>query len=125
MQQDTFLEPFAKSVVIKHTDDKDVAGIWKEVCEYHDSSMTNSLRIGTVSNYITSVRLHKQDFRGSLCTWLLNFSEQVRLHNEMVPDLQDRISDGQAVNFLEAAVMGVDKLSNVRNSWMAANKGSG
>ena len=125
MQQDTFQEPFAKSVVIKHTDDKDVATIWEEVCEYHDSSMTNSLRVGTISNYITSVRLHKQDFRGNLCTWLLNFSEQVRLHNEMVSDPQDWISSGQAVNFLEAAVMGVDKLSNVRNAWMAANKGSG
>ena len=125
MQQDTFLEPYARSVVIAHTDDKNVAKIWLEVCTYHDSSMTNGLRVLTISNYITSVRLHKLDFRGNVSTWLLNYVEQIRLHNEMVEHDQDKISEGQSVNFLEAAVMGVDKLSQVRTSWTAAQKGAG
>ena len=106
MQQDNFQEPYAKSIVIKFLDTKDVARIWFVICEYHDSSMTNSLGIATVSSYITSSRLHKQDFRGKLSTWILNFVEQVRLHNDMVNDPDDAISSGQAVNFLEAAVSG-------------------
>ena len=43
----------------------------------------------------------------------------------MVEHDQDKISEGQSVNFLEAAVMGVDKLSQVRTSWTAAQKGAG
>ena len=89
--------------------------------------MVNNLRISTVSTYITSVRLHKIDFRGNLSTWILNFCEQVRLHNDMVTDDDDKISDGQGVNFLEleAAVSGVQGLSHVRTAWAAAQKGAG
>ena len=87
--------------------------------------MTNSLRIATVSSYITSTWLHKQDFRGKLATWILNFVEQVRLHNDMVTDPADAISQGQAVNFLEAAVSGADGLNTVRYSSQAAQKGAG
>ena len=43
----------------------------------------------------------------------------------MVNDPDDAISSGQAVNFLEAAVSGVDGLNTVRYSWQAAQKGSG
>ena len=125
MQQDNFQEPYAKSIVIQYIDTKDVARIWFTICEYHDSSMTNSLRVATVSSYITSTRLHKQDFRGKLGTWILNFVEQVRLHNDMVSHKDDEISSGQAVNFLEAAVSGVEGLNTVRYSWQAAQKGSG
>ena len=69
--------------------------------------MANNLRTATISNYVTSVRLHKIDFRGNLSTWILNFNEQIRLHNDMVTADEDKISDGQAVNFLEAAVSGI------------------
>ena len=125
MQQDNFQEPYAKSIVIQYLDTKDVARIWFVICEYHDSSMTNSLRIATVSSYITGTRLHKEDFRGKLGTWILNFVEQVRLHNDMVNDARDEISSGQDVNFLEAAVSGVQGLNTVRYSWQAAQKGAG
>ena len=125
MQQDNFQEPYAKTIVIAHFADKNVAVIWVKIITYHDSSMVNNLRISTVSTYITSVRLHKIDFRGNLSTWILNFCEQIRLHNDMVTDNDDKISDGQGVNFLEAAVSGVQGLSHVRTAWAAAQKGSG
>ena len=79
MQQDNFQEPYAKTIVIAHLVDKNVAMIWVKIVTYHDSSMVNNLRISTVSTYITSVRLHKIDFRGNLSTWILNFCEQIRL----------------------------------------------
>ena len=43
----------------------------------------------------------------------------------MVPSDDDKISEGQHVNFLEAAISGVHGLNHVRAAWNAAQKGAG
>ena len=119
------MEPYSKSVVTKHFDDKDVLAIWQEIKRYHDSSMATELRIQTVSSYVTSVRLSKLDWRGSNSTWLLNYAEQLRLYNDMVPNQADQFSDGMMIAFLKSAVSGVPGLSSVHATWTAAQKGAG
>ena len=125
MMQDNFQEPYSKTIVIKNVMKKEIYIIWISISEYHDTSMANNLRTATISAYVTSVRLHKLDFRGNLSTWILNYTEQIRLHNDMVTADEDKISDGQAVNFLEAAISGIPSLASVRHAWSAAQKGAG
>ena len=71
------------------------------------------------------IMLSKLDWRGSTSTWLLNFAEQLRLYNDMVPNQADQFSDGMMIAFLKSAVSGVPGLSSVHATWTAAQKGAG
>jgi len=41
--KDNFLHNNAKSIVKKHTADKDTRRIWKELCDFYDSSIATAM----------------------------------------------------------------------------------
>ena len=110
VMQDIFIAPFAKSVVLKHSGDKDTRAIWKEICQHYDGSMASEIRSQALSTYLTSTRLDKLQWRGSLANFLLHWQEQARTYNEISPD---PYSESQLVTFLNACVSGVEGLSQV------------
>jgi hypothetical protein len=124
--QDTLKAPTARTIVTKYLDTKDTRALWKELCEKLDSSMTAELHAQKISTYLSSTRLHQINWRGSQESFLLNFKENARLHNEINP--QDKYSDPQLIRFLNACVAQTSNLATVlenhRTSLRAAGKGT-
>ena len=112
IMQDTMLAPHAKAIVQKHLAQKDTRAIWKEVTDHYSGSMVSQIRSQTISSYITSVRLHSSNWRGSQSNFVLHFAEQCRLYNE-ITEPADNYSDGMKIQFLNAAVAGTPNLSGV------------
>ena len=54
--QDCMICPGAKSIVMKHTLDKDTRLIWEEFTEMYGNSMTTEIMVQKLSTYLTSFR---------------------------------------------------------------------
>ena len=120
--QTAFKAPMAKTIVTKHLADKDTRLIWKELCEYYDSSMTSVLRAQQVSTYLTSTRLHNLGWRGTQTNFILHYSEQARIYNEISPE---EFKDSQLISFLNACLSGTPNLAQVLNLHRTATKAAG
>jgi len=120
--QTAFKAPMAKTIITKHLADKDTRIIWKELCEYYDSSMTSVLRAQQVSTYLTSTRLHMLGWRGTQTNFILHYVEQARIYNEISPE---EFKDSQLITFLNTCLSGTPNLAQVLNLHRTATKAAG
>lgn len=120
--QTVFKAPMAKTIVTRHLATKDTRLIWKEICEYYDSSMTSVLRSQMISSYLTSTRLHSIQWRGTQANFILHWMEQARIHNEIS---DTAFTENQLVTFLNACLSGTANLSQVLTLHRTAQKAAG
>jgi len=57
--KDNFLHHEAKSIVKKHTKDKDTRSIREELCEFCDSSTAAAMCADVLVTHLADVKLHK------------------------------------------------------------------
>lgn len=117
--QDIMVAPTARDIDTSHYTDHDTRTIWKKITEYYDSSMTSQITSQKISSYITSVRYHTSNWRGSQSNWILHYKEQTRLYSEIS---NQGYTDAQKIQFLNAAVSGMPNLSQILNLHRTASK---
>jgi hypothetical protein len=122
VMQTAFKAPMAKTIVTKHLTDKNTRDIWKELCEYYDSSMTSVLRVQQISSYLTSTRLHNLQWKGSQTNFILHWVEQSRVFNEIS---QHPFQEMQLVTLLNSCLSGTANLSQVLTLHQTAKKAAG
>lgn len=120
--QTAFKAPMAKTIVTKHLTDKDTRAVWKEMCEYYDSSMTSVLRSQQISSYLTSTRLHQLQWKGSQTNFILHWVEQARIYNEVS---KHPFQEMQLITFLNSCLSGTPNLSQVLTLHQTAKKAAG
>lgn len=120
--QTAFKAPMAKTIVTKHIATKDTRAIWKEICEYYDSSMTSVLRSQQISSYLTSTRYHKLQWKGTQANFILHWVEQARIYNEVSTD---KFTENQMVTFLNSCLSGTPNLSQVLTLHRTAKQAAG
>jgi hypothetical protein len=122
VMQTAFKAPMAKTIVTKHLVDKDTRDIWKELCEYYDSSMTSVLRSQQISSYLTSTRLHNLQWKGSQTDFILHWVEQSQIYNEVS---KHPFQEMQLIVFLNSCLSGTPNLSQVLILHHTAKKAAG
>ena len=120
--QDIMQAPTAKTIVTKHLATKDTRAVWAELCTHFDNSMCSTLHCARISSYLTSIRLHQTNWRGTQTSYVLHFKEQARQYNDMSPD---EYTDGQLITFLNASVSGTPNLSQVLTLHRTAQRAAG
>ena len=96
--------------------------MWIEFEEYYDHSMAAQLRSSKHSSYITSTRLNKTTWRGTISSYLLHFKEQLRLYEETA---DQPYTDMQKMQFLQNALAGTPELNCVYRHHSAAARAAG
>ncbi len=120
--EDTFLHGNAKTIIAAHATDKDTRAMWKEFEEYYDFSMAAQIRSQKHSSYITSTRLDKDSWRGTISSYLLHFKEQLRLYEETA---DQAYTDLQKIQFLQNALAGTPELNCVYRHNSASARAAG
>ena len=120
--QDIMIESDARDIVLDHEDDKDCRQIWTEICSKYDSSLVAKMYAHELSTYITSVRLHQINWRGTHKAFILNYKEQTRQHGLLA---EEAFTDSQHVDFLHAAVCEIEHFKNVLTTDRAARRAVG
>ena len=113
------LAPQARLIVKGHKADKNVCEIWKEICAAYDDSMSAELRSQKISGYLTTIRLHQSNWKGTQSNFIFHWADQSRIYNEI--SLQP-YTDDQLISFLSAAVAGTPNLSTVLSTNKAARR---
>lgn len=111
--QDKFLEPTCRKIIVREIDSKDTVKIWTDICKELDGSMTTELRSGQLSAYLTSVKLHEINWRGTQESFILHFKEQARQHTLLNSGAGEAYTENQLINFLKMAVLGTPNLRDV------------
>ena len=62
VMKDDFLRHEAKSIVKKHTEDKDTRRIWEELCDFHGSLIAAAMHADVLMTHLTDVELHKANW---------------------------------------------------------------
>ena len=122
--QDVIKLPAAKAVITAHLDNMNTRQIWAELCDTLDDRITAELQAQQLSTYLTSTRLKDGNWRGTHELFILHFKEQIRLHNEIVDEEDEKFTEGQSIKLLHSAVTGIDHLAIVLNTWRTSLKAS-
>ena len=109
---DVMTAPRAKTIVIKHSVDKDCRAIWKECCEAFDNSMTTQYYVQKLSSYLTSTRFVNINWKGKVADFVLHWKETARKYDEAA---LEPYTPAQKVQFLNACVAGFEPLAGVLN----------
>ena len=120
--QDIMVAPAAKAIVTKHLAQKDTTAIWAEIIAHCGNSMTAELQSQKISTHCASARFKSLNWRGGQQSFLLHFADQLRMCDVIS---HDAYSEGQRINFLNAAVSGVPNLENVLAMRTTAKKAAG
>ena len=109
------LTDVGKSFVREHEKDYDAQSVYKKLHDHHLKSTKAMIESGSIISYITSVRLGNGEWKGTTETFIINWMNQVRLYERLVPVL-DHFSDGQKRVMLETAVHNISELRQVKNN---------
>lgn len=112
----------ARAICLRHRDTKNVRLLWKELCQEMESSVTTELRTQKYMTYLTGTRLKDINWSGKQETFLNNWAETMRRHNEIA---QQEIPDALAVSLLSTCLMGTPNLENVLPLYRTAQKAAG
>ena len=115
--QDTMLTPAAKTIVTKHNKDQNTREIWKELCEYYETSVDSTIRANKISTWLTSARLHNVNWKGTQSNFILHWQEQSRIYNEIS---DEPYTEKQLINFLQLCVSGTESLKDVHQIHLTA-----
>ncbi len=121
---DKFKTPFARGVVKRYRNRKDVASMWKEIRTFYDESVSAQMKASSISTFLTSARFKNLHWRGTDTEFIHYWASQAYLHNQIVSDPDEEFSDKQFVRLLEACLVGT-YLEQQRNLALMARKAAG
>jgi hypothetical protein len=102
-----------KSFVRAHESTYDAQKIYEELVRHASASTKASMDSTTIMSYVTSVRLGDGKWRGSSNGFVLNWVNQIRKYEAIVP-ASDHFSDGQKRSMLENAVATISELRAIK-----------
>ena len=105
--------PKGKAIIRKHEPTYDAQRAYDELQQYHLSSVKASLSSTNILAYITSARISDGSWNGTTENFILNWQEQVRLYERLVPSA-DHLSDGAKRVLLQNAVHPLQELRQVK-----------
>ena len=98
-----------KSIIRKYESTYDAQRAYAELSAYHLKSTKASLSSTKILEYITSAKIGDGSWNGTAENFILNWQEQVRLYERLVPTT-DHFSDGQKRTMLQTAVHPLQEL---------------
>jgi hypothetical protein len=102
-----------KSFVRAHESKYDAQKIYEELVRHASASTKASMDSTAIMSYVTSVRLGDGKWRGSSNGFVLNWVNQIRKYEAIVP-ASDHFSDGQKRSMLENAVATISELRAIK-----------
>ena len=121
--ESSILNPSAKGMLNKYIKTQQTREFWKEFCNDASSSRAAEIRMGTQSNFITSVRFKDVRWRGTLQSQLAHYDDQYRQFLEYSGG--EIISDKMRVLHLKNACQGTPVLENVYTTLSSARHAAG
>jgi len=104
VMKDNFLHHEAKSIVKKHTKDKDAQRIGGELCDFCDNSIAAAMCADVLMTYLADIKPHKANWNHGQGEFVNHHKIQKNKFNEIAPD--SMISDPLAVRMLHNVVSG-------------------
>jgi hypothetical protein len=104
-----------KSIIRKYESTYDAQKAYAEIHAHHLKSTKASLSSTKILEYITSAKIGDGSWHGTAETIILNWQEQVRLYERLIPT-KDHLSDGQKSVLLQTAVHPLQELRQVKAS---------
>ena len=105
--------PKGKAIIRKHESTYDAQKAYDELLKHHLLSVKASISSTNILAYITSARISDGSWNGTTENFILNWQEQVRLYERLVP-ATDHLSDGAKRVLLQNAVHPLQELRQVK-----------
>jgi len=102
-----------KYYVRLHEHDFNAQTVFHKLSEYARTSTQASIDTADLLSYITSVKLHKSNWRGTSHAFILHWCDKVRMYEEMVPH-SDHFTGNIKTIMLQNTVVGVSELHQVK-----------
>ena len=83
---------YRRALVQEHEHDKDAQQILYEIHQHHTDSELSRAKVQGLTTYVANLKL-TDVWRGTTTQFLLNFKEQLRLLDSLVP-LDEQLQDG-------------------------------
>ena len=102
-----------KHLVRLHENDFDAQAIFKKLSNHAKTSTQASIDTADLLSYITSVKLHNTNWRGTTNAFILHWCDKVRVYESLVP-LSDHFTGNVKLIMLQNAVAGISELNQVK-----------
>ena len=102
-----------KAIIRKYESDFNAQKVYEELTEHHLNSTKAALTSTKILSYITSAKLGDGSWNGTTENFILNWQEQVRQYERLVP-LSGHFSNEQKLSMLQTAVHPIQELRQVK-----------
>ena len=102
-----------KHLVRLHENDFDAHTIFKKLSNHAKTSTQASIDTADLLSYITSVKLHTSNWRGTKNAFILHWCDKVRVYESLV-QLSDHFTSNVKLIMLQNAVAGISELNQVK-----------
>ena len=90
----------------------DAHTVFKKLSEHANKSTQARQEASDLLKYITNVRLHKIDWKGTYHSFILHWCDKLRLYEDLIP-ISDRFTDNLKRSMLQSTVSGISALNSV------------